>query len=67
MEAGQQSAGRTVRAWTEAQHDEQDQLRDQFRQLFRYRKLVLIGLLVGLLGGGWLGVEGRSSSRRPAR
>ncbi|MCE7081311.1 CpsD/CapB family tyrosine-protein kinase [Streptomyces sp. ST2-7A] len=37
-------------------HDEPDQLREQFRQLLRYRLLIGIGVLVGLLGGGWLGM-----------
>ncbi|MBB0244436.1 lipopolysaccharide biosynthesis protein [Streptomyces alkaliphilus] len=37
-------------------HDEPDQLREQFRQLLRYRLLIGLGVLVGLLGGGWLGL-----------
>ncbi|MGH3325001.1 MAG: lipopolysaccharide biosynthesis protein, partial [Streptomyces sp.] len=44
-----------------SQRDEPDQLRDQFQQLFRYRALVLLGLLLGLLGGAWLGVVGNGS------
>ncbi|WP_326808667.1 lipopolysaccharide biosynthesis protein [Streptomyces sp. NBC_01775] len=39
-------------------HDEPDLLRDQFRQLLHYRWLILIGVLLGVLGGGWLGVGG---------
>ncbi|HEV7626029.1 MAG TPA: lipopolysaccharide biosynthesis protein, partial [Streptomyces sp.] len=48
-------------AWSDARHDEQDQLRDQLRQLLRYHKLILLGLLLGLVGGGWLGFEGSDS------
>lgn len=46
----------TTRA-TDAQ-DEPDLLRDQFRQLIRYRALIVAGLLVGLLGGAYLAVTG---------
>jgi Mrp family chromosome partitioning ATPase len=42
-------------------HDEPDLLRDQFRQLLRYRLLLTTGLLLGLLGGGWLGIAGGDS------
>ncbi|MEU3403394.1 lipopolysaccharide biosynthesis protein [Streptomyces sp. NPDC006670] len=37
--------------------DEPDLLRDQFRQLLRYRRLLGAGLAVGLLGGVYLGVS----------
>ncbi|MGK5529817.1 lipopolysaccharide biosynthesis protein [Streptomyces sp. URMC 129] len=37
-------------------YDEPDLLRDQFRQLLRYRLLIICGILLGLAGGGWLGV-----------
>ncbi|MDJ1133485.1 lipopolysaccharide biosynthesis protein [Streptomyces iconiensis] len=42
-------------------YDEPDLLRDQFRQLLRYRLLILLGLVLGLLGGGWLAVRGGDS------
>ncbi|MGW0820606.1 lipopolysaccharide biosynthesis protein [Streptomyces sp. NPDC002845] len=35
--------------------DEPDLLRDQFRQLLRYPRLIAGGVLFGLLGGAWLG------------
>ncbi len=35
--------------------DEPDLLRDQFRQLLRYPRLIAGGVLIGLLGGAWLG------------
>ncbi|MFE7750199.1 lipopolysaccharide biosynthesis protein [Streptomyces sp. NPDC057428] len=41
--------------------DDQDEpalLRDQFRQLLRYRTLLAGGVLVGLLGGGFLALSG---------
>ncbi|MGC4946804.1 lipopolysaccharide biosynthesis protein [Streptomyces sp. DT224] len=41
--------------------DEQDEpalLRDQFRQLLRYRTLLVTGVLLGLLGSGWLALSG---------
>jgi Mrp family chromosome partitioning ATPase/uncharacterized protein involved in exopolysaccharide biosynthesis len=41
--------------------DEPDQLREQFRQLLRYRWLVGGGIGIGLLGGAWLGVTGAAS------
>lgn len=37
--------------------DEPDLLRDQFRQLLRYRLLITLGILAGLAGGGWLGLS----------
>ncbi|WP_129839587.1 lipopolysaccharide biosynthesis protein [Streptomyces sp. RFCAC02] len=40
-----------------APYDEPDLLRDQFRQLLRYRLLIVCGILVGLAGGGWLGLS----------
>ncbi|RKN46001.1 lipopolysaccharide biosynthesis protein [Streptomyces hoynatensis] len=32
-------------------------LRDQFRQLLRYRLLIVAGILAGLAGGAWLGLR----------
>ncbi|MFG1806375.1 lipopolysaccharide biosynthesis protein [Streptomyces sp. NPDC049040] len=43
---------------TEQAPDEPDLLRDQFRQLIRYRALIVAGLLVGLLGGAYLAFSG---------
>lgn len=37
--------------------DEPDLLRDQFRQLLRYRRLIGAGVGIGLLGGVYLGVS----------
>ncbi|MFD5422455.1 lipopolysaccharide biosynthesis protein [Streptomyces sp. NPDC127069] len=37
--------------------DEPDLLRDQFKQLLRYRRLLGAGLAVGLLGGLYLGIS----------
>ncbi|MCB5177903.1 lipopolysaccharide biosynthesis protein [Streptomyces antimicrobicus] len=37
--------------------DEPDLLRDQFRQLLRYRKLIGAGIGIGLLGGVYLGIS----------
>ncbi|MFB7170432.1 lipopolysaccharide biosynthesis protein [Streptomyces sp. NPDC056254] len=37
--------------------DEPDLLRDQFRQLLRYRRLIGGGIAVGLLGGVYLGIS----------
>ncbi|MEO3752334.1 lipopolysaccharide biosynthesis protein [Streptomyces sp. B6B3] len=37
-------------------YDEPDLLRDQFRQLLRYRLLIVCGILLGLAGGGYLGL-----------
>ncbi|WP_367125637.1 lipopolysaccharide biosynthesis protein [Streptomyces phytohabitans] len=42
-------------------YDEPDLLREQFRQLLRYRTLIALGLAVGLLGGAWLGITGGDS------
>ncbi|MGI5352124.1 lipopolysaccharide biosynthesis protein [Streptomyces sp. CA-250714] len=42
-------------------YDEPDLLRDQFRQLLRYRWLIALGIVLGVLGGGWLGVRGADS------
>jgi uncharacterized protein involved in exopolysaccharide biosynthesis/Mrp family chromosome partitioning ATPase len=39
-------------------YDEPDLLRDQFRQLLRYRLLIVCGILLGLAGGGYLGLIG---------
>ncbi|MGK5629099.1 lipopolysaccharide biosynthesis protein [Streptomyces sp. URMC 123] len=39
-------------------HEEPDLLRDQFRQLLRYRVLIALGVAAGLLGGAWLGLTG---------
>jgi succinoglycan biosynthesis transport protein ExoP len=36
--------------------DEPDLLRDQFRQLLHYRRIIGAGIGIGLLGGAWLGV-----------
>ncbi|MFI5772767.1 lipopolysaccharide biosynthesis protein [Streptomyces sp. NPDC051658] len=41
--------------------DEPALLRDQFRQLLRYRALLASGVVVGLLGGGWLALSGEES------
>ena len=38
-------------------YDEPDLLRDQFRQLLRYRFLIVAGILIGLAGGAWLGLQ----------
>lgn len=40
------------------QPDEPDLLRDQFRQLVRYRGLLVAGVLLGLLGGAYLAFSG---------
>lgn len=39
------------------QHDEPDLLRDQFRQLIRYRALIVAGVVIGLLGGAGLALS----------
>ncbi|PGH50647.1 lipopolysaccharide biosynthesis protein [Streptomyces sp. Ru87] len=39
-------------------HEEPDLLRDQFRQLLRYRGLIAAGVAAGLLGGAWVGLAG---------
>lgn len=44
--------------------DDQDEpalLRDQFRQLLRYRSLLATGVVVGLLGGGYLALGGEDT------
>ncbi|UZI27875.1 lipopolysaccharide biosynthesis protein [Streptomyces sp. VB1] len=44
--------------------DDQDEpalLRDQFRQLLRYRSLLACGVVVGLLGGGYLALGGEDT------
>ncbi|MFE1403828.1 lipopolysaccharide biosynthesis protein [Streptomyces sp. NPDC058770] len=41
--------------------DEPALLRDQFRQLLRYRALLATGVAAGLLGGGWLALSGEKS------
>ncbi|MFE6973330.1 lipopolysaccharide biosynthesis protein [Streptomyces sp. NPDC057682] len=41
--------------------DEPALLRDQFRQLLRYRSLLALGVVVGLLGGGWLALGGEDT------
>ncbi|MGY5033468.1 lipopolysaccharide biosynthesis protein [Streptomyces sp. 900116325] len=41
--------------------DEPEQLREQFRQLLRYRWLIGGGVGIGLLAGAWLGVTGADS------
>ncbi|MEU2155841.1 lipopolysaccharide biosynthesis protein [Streptomyces sp. NPDC019396] len=46
----------TIRA-----EDEPEQLREQFRQLLRYRWLIAGGVGVGLLAGAWLGITGADS------
>ncbi len=38
-------------------HDEPDLLREQFRQLLRYRALIALGVVLGVLGGGWLALS----------
>ncbi|MER7764716.1 lipopolysaccharide biosynthesis protein [Streptomyces sp. NPDC097619] len=47
----------TTRAAVTAGEDEPDLLRDQFRQLLRYRRLIAGGIGLGLLGGAWLGIS----------
>ncbi|GAA2604597.1 CpsD/CapB family tyrosine-protein kinase [Streptomyces tubercidicus] len=41
--------------------EEPDQIRDQLRQLFRYRALVVLGLVLGMLGGGAVALLGAST------
>lgn len=41
--------------------DEPALLRDQFRQLLRYRVLLACGVVLGLLGGGWLALSGEDT------
>lgn len=42
------------------EQDEPALLRDQFRQLLRYRALLASGVAIGLLGGGWLALSGEA-------
>lgn len=42
-------------------YEEPDQLRDQLRQLFRYRLFIVLGVALGLLGGAALNVVGSDS------
>ncbi|MDX6312204.1 MAG: hypothetical protein QOF44_1668 [Streptomyces sp.] len=44
-----------------AGNDEPDLLRDQFRQLLRYRAMIGAGALLGLLGGAWFAATGVDS------
>ncbi|WP_415926043.1 lipopolysaccharide biosynthesis protein [Streptomyces sp. AK02-04a] len=46
-----------------ARHGEEDPdlLRDQFKQLLRYRLLIVLGVVVGLAGGAWIGLVGGDS------
>ncbi|MFF1921960.1 lipopolysaccharide biosynthesis protein [Streptomyces sp. NPDC058221] len=46
---------------TPEDQDEPALLRDQFRQLLRYRVLLVCGVVVGLLGGGWLALGGEDT------
>jgi Mrp family chromosome partitioning ATPase len=41
--------------------NEPDLLRDQFRQLLKYRGMIGTGALLGLLGGAWFGLTGQAS------
>ncbi|WP_406527653.1 lipopolysaccharide biosynthesis protein [Streptomyces sp. I8-5] len=41
--------------------DEPALLRDQFRQLLRYRALLASGVVAGLIGGGWLALSGEEN------
>ncbi|WP_207957709.1 lipopolysaccharide biosynthesis protein [Streptomyces sp. YIM 98790] len=41
--------------------DEPDLLREQFRQLLRYRLLITLGVLLGLAGGGYLGLTAEAT------
>ncbi|MGI5261981.1 polysaccharide biosynthesis tyrosine autokinase [Streptomyces angustmyceticus] len=41
--------------------EEPDQIRDQLRQLFRYRALLVLGLVLGMLGGGAVSLLGGST------
>lgn len=44
--------------------DDQDEpalLRDQFRQLLRYRALLALGVVIGLIGGGYLALGGEDT------
>ncbi|RMI39465.1 lipopolysaccharide biosynthesis protein [Streptomyces triticirhizae] len=54
--AGAERAAQPQQPW-----DEPDLLRDQFRQLLRYRALIICGILIGLAGGAWLGLAANES------
>ncbi|PZT73544.1 MULTISPECIES: lipopolysaccharide biosynthesis protein [unclassified Streptomyces] len=43
------------------EHDEPALLRDQFRQLLRYRALLVTGVVLGLVGSGWLALSGEDT------
>lgn len=43
------------------EQDEPALLRDQFRQLLRYRALLAVGVAVGLVGGGYLALSGSAT------
>ncbi|MGW7312364.1 lipopolysaccharide biosynthesis protein [Streptomyces sp. NPDC054854] len=47
----------TTRPAAAPAEDEPDLLRDQFKQLLRYRKLIGAGVGIGLLGGVYLGIS----------
>ncbi|MEU2718539.1 lipopolysaccharide biosynthesis protein [Streptomyces sp. NPDC007205] len=38
--------------------EDPDLLRDQFKQLLRYRLLIVLGVVAGLTGGAWVGLAG---------
>ncbi|MGW2014634.1 lipopolysaccharide biosynthesis protein [Streptomyces sp. NPDC001927] len=42
---------------TAVEDDEPELLRDQFRQLLRYRAIITCGIGIGLLGGVWFGMS----------
>ncbi|MFG2639778.1 lipopolysaccharide biosynthesis protein [Streptomyces sp. NPDC048370] len=42
---------------TAVEDDEPELLRDQFRQLLRYRAIITAGIGIGLLGGVWFGMS----------
>ncbi|MEU7033429.1 lipopolysaccharide biosynthesis protein [Streptomyces sp. NPDC046237] len=42
---------------TAVEDDEPELLRDQFRQLLRYRAIIAAGIGIGLLGGVWFGMS----------
>jgi Mrp family chromosome partitioning ATPase/capsular polysaccharide biosynthesis protein len=50
-------ANGTPAALVPVPEDEPDLLRDQFLQLMRYPRLIAGGVLLGLLGGAWLGLS----------
>ncbi|MGP3969037.1 lipopolysaccharide biosynthesis protein [Streptomyces sp. 6N223] len=53
---GREAAQRDSAPPQPSPYDEPDLLRDQFRQLLRYRLLIVCGILLGLAGGGYLGL-----------